>query len=138
MKKIARGFTLIELLVVIAIIGLLSTTILAAMGVAQKRSRDAKRVTDVKALQDALQLSVVDRPFFPIAVTPVTLDGTDAINTYLRQVEALTQVIVDPQAPIQNYTYQSNAVGSGYTITFCLETASIKSFAQGCGNTITR
>jgi len=55
-KKSARGFTLIELLVVIAIIGVLATVVLASLNTARRKSRDARRVTDMKQIQLALEL----------------------------------------------------------------------------------
>lgn len=51
-----RGFTLIELLVVIAIIGLLSSVVLASLNSARLKSRDARRMADLKQLQIALEL----------------------------------------------------------------------------------
>lgn len=55
-RNTSRGFTLIELLVVIAIIGILSSVVLASLNDARKKSRDAKRVADIKQLQLALEL----------------------------------------------------------------------------------
>lgn len=55
-KKRQSGFTLIELLVVIAIIGILSSVVLASLNSARKKSRDARRVADVRQLQLALEL----------------------------------------------------------------------------------
>jgi type II secretion system protein G len=51
-----RGFTLIELLVVIAIIGLLSSVVLASLNSARAKSRDARRISDLKQMQLALEL----------------------------------------------------------------------------------
>ncbi|MBI2055748.1 MAG: type II secretion system protein, partial [Candidatus Sungbacteria bacterium] len=55
-RSAERGFTLIELLVVIAIIGILASVVLASLNVARKKSRDARRVADIKQLQLALEL----------------------------------------------------------------------------------
>jgi len=55
-KKNKKGFTLIELLVVIAIIGILASVVLASLNTARKKSRDARRIADVKQIQLALEL----------------------------------------------------------------------------------
>jgi prepilin-type N-terminal cleavage/methylation domain-containing protein len=55
-----KGFTLIELLVVIAIIGILSSVVLASLNTARRKARDARRVSDVKNLQLALELQADD------------------------------------------------------------------------------
>ena len=54
--KSTRGFTLIELLVVIAIIGILSSVVLASLNGARKKGRDARRISDLKQIQLALEL----------------------------------------------------------------------------------
>ncbi len=55
-NKTKAGFTLIELLVVIAIIGVLASIVLASLNTARRKSRDARRITDIKQLQLALEL----------------------------------------------------------------------------------
>lgn len=62
-----RGFTLIELLVVIAIIGLLSTLAVVSLNNARQRSRDAKRLSDVKQLQTALELFYSENGSYPLS-----------------------------------------------------------------------
>ncbi|MBI4132855.1 MAG: type II secretion system protein [Candidatus Sungbacteria bacterium] len=55
-RRERRGFTLIELLVVIAIIGVLASIVLASLNTARRKSRDARRVGDVRQMQLALEL----------------------------------------------------------------------------------
>jgi prepilin-type N-terminal cleavage/methylation domain-containing protein len=108
-----KGFTLIELLVVIAIIGLLSTLAVVALNNARAKSRDAKRVSDIKQVQTALELYYQDANGYPSAAampTSITYSG----STYMGVV---------PTNPAPNgttYTYSSDG-GSSYTITFTLE-----------------
>lgn len=49
------GFTLIEVLVVITIIGLLSSTILVGLDNARRRARDARRISDLRQIQNGLE-----------------------------------------------------------------------------------
>ncbi len=71
--RLQRGFTLIELLVVIAIIGLLSTLAVVALNNAREKSRDAKRVSDIKQIQTALELYFADNSGYPPAATAINL-----------------------------------------------------------------
>lgn len=63
------GFTLIELLVVIAIIGVLASIVLASLNNARRKSRDARRVTDIKQTQLALELYFDSVGEYPDALT---------------------------------------------------------------------
>ena len=65
LAKHRKGFTLIELLVVIAIIGLLSTLAVVALGSAREKSRDSKRVSDLRVVQTALELYFSDKNAYP-------------------------------------------------------------------------
>lgn len=129
MKK-AKGFTLIELLVVIAIIGLLSTLAVVALNNARQKSRDAKRVSDVKQVSTALELYFVDNNGYPVVATPgITLGdashicfGTGGFTT-VALCGATTYMGIVPSNPLPGgtgYTYIS-ADGSTYSITFTLE-----------------
>ena len=55
-RRARTGFTLIELLVVIAIIGILASIVVASLNTARKKSRDARRIADIKQMQLALEL----------------------------------------------------------------------------------
>jgi prepilin-type N-terminal cleavage/methylation domain-containing protein len=76
-NKTHKGFTLIELLVVIAIIGLLSTLAVVALNNARQKSRDAKRVADVKQLATALELYFADQNGYPSQATALTLGAAE-------------------------------------------------------------
>jgi len=121
-----KGFTLIELLVVIAIIGLLSTLSVLALNSARARSRDAKRITDIKQIQTAVEMYYNDT-----GVYPSSLSAGDAIatgsNTYMVAMpSAPTPVDGAACVSANEYVYKYNAssgFGGSYTIRYCLGAA---------------
>ena len=115
-KKV-RGFTLIELLVVIAIIGLLSTLAVVALNNARQKARDAKRVSDIKQIQTALELYYNDENGYPATTAVVeagSIAGTD--TTYMSIVPS-NPTPVDGGHP---YTYTMGTGGTSYTLTYYL------------------
>lgn len=126
--KQQKGFTLIELLVVIAIIALLSTLAVVALGSARQKSRDAKRLADVKQMSTALELYFTDQNAYPTAT--VTLGSSSAVCLGTNGFNAATQctgttylatVPSSPTPPSNSaYAYVSSD-GSTYSITFSLE-----------------
>ncbi len=52
-KPTHSGFTLMELLIVIALIGILVSIAVASYSTIQRKSRDSRRITDMKDLQTA-------------------------------------------------------------------------------------
>jgi type II secretion system protein G len=59
------GFTLIEMLVVIAIIGILATIVTASLTTSKAKGRDARRITDIKTVQAALETYYNDNMMYP-------------------------------------------------------------------------
>ena len=60
MIKKQKAFTLIELLVVIAVIGLLSSVVLVSLGPARTKSRDARRQSDLRQVNTAMEICYDD------------------------------------------------------------------------------
>jgi len=120
MKKNKKGFTLIELLVVIAIIGLLATLSVIALNTARVKARDARRVSDVKQIQTALEMYFDEKSYYP---NPVT-NGSVPTSSYISSVPTNPQP-VDTGCPANtNYIYNS-ATGSTYTLSYCLSSSNV-------------
>ena len=132
-----RGFTIIELLVVVAIIAVLSAVVLVTFEDARLKSRDAKRLSDMKELEKAFALYSDSHGHYPISPSQIVLTSDDSVSTELEGEAVITNVPVDPLYDSLTYRYQTNTLGTTYTLTFCLEGAGIENYAQGCSNTIT-
>lgn len=113
--KNEKGFTLIELLVVIAIIGLLSTLAVVGLNNARLKARDAKRQSDIRVLQTAIELYLTEN-----AAKPGVPADWDALITDLSsQLRGGA-----PQDPgINRWCYCSDAAASStkYLIAVALE-----------------
>jgi general secretion pathway protein G len=132
MRTNTKGFTLIELLVVIAIIGLLSTLAVIALNSARQKSRDSKRVADVKQIQTALELYFADFNGYPAANSLVLggatnsdtlcsggFTGTCTGTTYMGLVPDAPNPVDGTCTAAQNdYTYTSTSA-TAYSLAFC-------------------
>ncbi len=95
MKKIKKGFTLLEMLVVIGIIAILVGLGTTSYSTAQKKARDAKRKSDLKAIQNALeQYYSICGYQYP---TPLGSNSFTSINCPTPQATIMPTVPVDPK-----------------------------------------
>jgi len=103
-----RGFTLIELLVVIAIIGMLSSVILASLNSAREKSRHARRLSDLRQIQTALEMYYNDKGYYP---TQGSQGDITNINSEIQGYFPNNKVPTDPRYGDQagkTYQYQSS------------------------------
>jgi len=116
--KRKTGFTLIELLVVISIIGVLSGMAAFNFQQARKRARDVQRKSDLKQIQNALELYKNDQIS---AHYPDTGNLTDLTPDFIKRIP------VDPKeqklaGSWVDYTYTRDTSSVlKYTLVACLE-----------------
>lgn len=124
MKK-RFGFTLLELLIVIAIIGILVAMGTASYSNAQKKSRDARRQGDMKAIQDTMeQYYSVNSGNYP-ASCPAS-GGTITIGSE-------TFIIPTDPRNTGSYVYTSSGCSSSaYCYCALLETSGQGNSAANC------
>ena len=137
-QKNKKGFTLIELLVVVAIIGTLMSLISVSYLDIRAKSRDARRVNDVKSLRDGMALYQIQHTVYPLSQNETAIDGgaADVLSRELITEKILPGLIKDPNSPTFDYTYQSLANGASYIIHYCLETNSVLGKSSGCNHFI--
>lgn len=96
-----KGFTLIELLVVISIISLLSSVVLASLSNARAGARDAKRVSDIRQMQIAIELYILDNGYAPGLGT-----GCDSLTN------TNSSCIADPVNNLSRWQYLESELSS--------------------------
>jgi prepilin-type N-terminal cleavage/methylation domain-containing protein len=76
-SSVRNGFTLVEMVIAVAIIGLLATIAVYAFSGIQKKARDARRMSDIQTITDALELYKREYGRYPLN-TDSDCSGYDA------------------------------------------------------------
>jgi prepilin-type N-terminal cleavage/methylation domain-containing protein len=112
MKNLTKkGFTLVELLVVISIIGLLSTIAIVSLGSARAKSRDTKRIADMKQFSTALEQYYSDQGGYPSVQSTLATWANATIPVAANDVvlgKATTSAVLSNS----NATFSGAATGS--------------------------
>jgi prepilin-type N-terminal cleavage/methylation domain-containing protein len=115
-----KGFTLIELLIVIAVIGILASAVLIGLGPVQRRGRDARRVSDLRQIQNALELYNTRYATYPD--TPGDFLGMETVLTD-PATGVVTAIPHDPllQTTMVDYEYDVDVALGTYVLAATLE-----------------
>jgi type II secretory pathway pseudopilin PulG len=118
-KRQQLGFLLLGLQAAATILGLVASVTLLALNSARAKSRDAKRMADVRQMSAALELYSNDKNYYPTSTTNSVLDTVVGLTP--------TYIGVLPSYPLpadggcgSDYLYQTPARPTTYTLTFCL------------------
>ena len=140
MEHKKNGFSLVELLIVLGIIGLLMVIGVILLGTARERARDAKRLSDMQFIKQAMEDFYYNNNKYPQAPTPVTLgdvgskvicSGTPNGFAETRSACGTGTVYLDPiptppepkPAQLSGYIYTATNPTATYTLDAALEGA---------------
>lgn len=126
-----RGFTLIEVLIVVAIIGILASVAIVGLGPIQRRGRDSRRISDLRNIQNGLELYFNRCGFYPSVAdcggaTPAYSDVDFAgMKSAIQGTASLgVRVIPNDPLPASTYGYKSASPGTAYVLSATLEDGS--------------
>lgn len=129
-----KGFTLIEILIVIAIIGILSAAVLAGIGPARNKAKDARIVSGVNQIR-----AIAETVFDPSAVASYAAltasNGPYTNSTNADVLRAGADVLTQGPTMQINLTVAPGIPGSSYVAYSVLVTDATKAFCvDGKGN----
>lgn len=123
-KNKNRGFTLIELLIVIAVIGILASLILVGLSSFRARGRDARRIADLKQVQNALELYYAKEGRYPSVSSGSSSSRWQELTSILTGAGiGITQIPQDPMGEAHSYDYgvDSSSNPQSYVLSASLE-----------------
>src|SRR5258708_23462584 len=126
-----KGFTLIELLIVITIIGVLSAFFINTSAINIKRSRDARRKSDLELIRSGIETYRADCNTYPLSITfGSSLKGNGAT---LNCTNTNTYISIVPKDPVASESYVYYSDGTLYQVCAGLEAAPSGTPTVSCG-----
>jgi|AP95_1055475.scaffolds.fasta_scaffold11703_3 prepilin-type N-terminal cleavage/methylation domain-containing protein len=114
--KNKSGFTLIEVLVVIFIIGLLASVVLVGLGTFRARGRDARRIADLRSMQNILELYYAKNGVYPDAIT-----SWAGLESTLKSAGIGVSNIPEDPIPSETYHYGASPSNQSYVLSAKIE-----------------
>lgn len=122
-NKNRQGFTLIEILIVVTIIGLLSSVVIVGLAPAQRRGRDARRLSDLKQVQSALELYYNKCGRYPGDSACAGTNPSDwgGLTTALKGANIGVNQVPNEPLSSKSYEYFTDTAGLSYVLKTTLE-----------------
>lgn len=108
MKTNKNGFTLLELLVVIGIIAVLMALGAISYNLAQSKGRDSRRISDMKAIQNALEQYYANNGFkYPTTCSDATsfIKGSWPEDPYNGEIAGRGTFVYNGVCQVSSYCY---------------------------------
>ncbi len=116
-----KGFTLIEILIVVAIIAILAGVVLVGLRGAGPQARDARRVADLRQIQNGLELFFNKTGSYPAAPGGAggPLDWAALETALIAANVNIKSIPKSPRPP--EYMYGTDSTGTSYVLQATLE-----------------
>ena len=138
-----KGFTILEILVVLAIASMILSFVLVSIARAKQKSRDSRRESDIKQIQNALALYVANTGAYPQCALEAVLGsvGDNGAGQLLVDAKVIPAVSRDPLlgtsgtcGTVGSYGYCYQAPGTDgrvYDLRYALEGNNIPGKSAG-------
>jgi len=104
-----KAFTLLEMLIVLGIIAVILAALTISFSTTQKKTRDARRKSDLKSMQNALE------QYYSTCGYVYPTDLSAPMDCTARPEGFITQVPVDPKTATP-YIYSPTGSGGGFSL----------------------
>lgn len=117
LRTARRGFTIVELIIVIVVIAILAMITLVSYNLVTSSAKDTERLSDFRAISDALQLYYLDNGQYPIASGSTGINNSWSASTDGSWANLEAQLVPKymPSLPVdpENTTGGPSVLGSG-------------------------
>lgn len=122
--KLSKGFTLIEVLLVIAILGILAVLITNNFFSSLRKGRDAARKSNLSSISKAVEMFYEDKAMYPdyniLEYSKLCETEADSADESECRKTYIFEIPIDPISG-NNYVYQTDALGTYYSLYSCIE-----------------
>jgi len=104
-----RGFTIVELLIVIVVIGILALLVITTYSGIQAKARNAKRQTDIQAIQTQLEAFFSENGYYP---SLANMNSSTWLSTNMKSLDQ--NALIDPSNSDHSKTLADTATAKQY------------------------